>query len=62
MEGQLAVWPGGSAGAQLLRANFEQVRAEALERGLITERELEDVLALLDDPTVAVSSMTLFSA
>lgn len=62
MEGQLAVWPGGSAGARLLQTNFAQVRAEALECGLITEPELEAAMALLDDPTFAVSSMMMFSA
>jgi ubiquinone/menaquinone biosynthesis C-methylase UbiE len=62
MDGQLSVWPGGSAGTHLLRANYEQVRAEALEHGLITEREIEHVLALLDDSAFAVSSMTMFSA
>jgi ubiquinone/menaquinone biosynthesis C-methylase UbiE len=62
MEGQLAVWPGGSAGARLLQANFAQVRAEALERGLITEQELAEATALLDDPGFAVSSTMMFSA
>lgn len=62
MEGELAVWPGGSAGARLLQANYEQVRAEALEHGLLTESEMEHVLALLDDPSFAISSMMMFSA
>ncbi len=62
MEGHLAVWPGGSAGAHLMRANFEQVREEALQRGLTTKQEIEQVLALLDDPAFAVSSPVMFSA
>lgn len=62
MEGQLAVWLGGSARARLDRANLEQVRIEAVERGLVTEHEIEQVLALLDDPTFALSSPVMFSA
>jgi ubiquinone/menaquinone biosynthesis C-methylase UbiE len=62
MEGHLAVWPGGTAGARLMQANFGQVRAEAVERGLITEHEIEQALALLDDPIFAVSSPVMFSA
>lgn len=62
MEGQMAVWRGGSAGARLLQANYEQVRNEALERGLITAGEMERVLALLEDPSFAISSMMMFSA
>jgi ubiquinone/menaquinone biosynthesis C-methylase UbiE len=62
MEGHLAIWPGGSAGAELMRANFEQVREEGLQRGLFTEQEIEQALALLDDPTFAVSSPVMFSA
>jgi SAM-dependent methyltransferase len=62
MEGQVAVWSGGTAGGRLLRANYEQIRGEAVERRLITERELEEVLALLDDPRFAFSSMIFFSA
>lgn len=62
MEGHLAIWTGGSPGARLMRANYEQIRAEALERGLITEHEIEAVLALLEDPGVAISSPIMFSA
>jgi len=62
MEGQLAVWPGGSERAPLDKANFEQVRDEALEHGLLTEQEITDVLALMDDPLFAFSSPIMFSA
>jgi ubiquinone/menaquinone biosynthesis C-methylase UbiE len=62
MEGQLAIWPGGSARARLDRANLEQVRAEAIKAGLLTDHEIEQVLALLDDPTVSFSSPIMFSA
>jgi SAM-dependent methyltransferase len=62
MEGHFAVWPGGSARARLDRVNFEHVRVEAVERGLITEGEFEQAMALLEDPTIAFSSPVMFSA
>src|SRR5262249_60184656 len=62
MEGHLAVWPGGSERTPLDQANFEQVRLELLERGLLTEVEITQVLALLEDPTFAYSSPIMFSA
>ena len=61
-EGHFALVPGGSIGAQLDRANFEQVRAEAVGAGLITEAEVDQVLVGLDDPTMAVSTRFLVSA
>jgi hypothetical protein len=42
--------------------NVEQVRVEAVARGLVTEAEIEQVLALLADPTIAFSSPVMFSA
>jgi ubiquinone/menaquinone biosynthesis C-methylase UbiE len=62
MEGQVAVWSGSTAGARLLQANYEQIRGEAVERRLLSEGELEEVLALLEDPRFAFSSMIFFSA
>jgi hypothetical protein len=62
MEGHLAVWTGGSQRAGLDRANFEQVRAEAVERGLLTPQEIDEVLGLLEDPTFAFTSPVMFSA
>ncbi len=62
MEGSLAVWAGTSSGARLDRANFEQVRAEAVSTGLIREDEIEAVLALLDDPAFVYSSSVMMTA
>lgn len=62
MEGHFAVWPGGSARAQLDRANFEHLRVEAVARGLVTDNEIEQALALLEDPTVAFSAPVMYSA
>lgn len=49
-EGRMAMWQGGSTGARLFRANFEQLREELLRLGLLTLAELDDDLARLDDP------------
>lgn len=49
-DGRMAMWQGGSTGARLFRANFEQLREELLRLGLLTQAELEDDLARLDDP------------
>jgi SAM-dependent methyltransferase len=62
MEGHFAVWPGGSARAQLDRVNIEQVRVEAVARGFVTEAEIEQTLAVLEDPIIAFSSPVMFSA
>jgi len=39
-EGRLSMWCGGSAGAALTRANFQQLHEELIASGLITAREL----------------------
>jgi ubiquinone/menaquinone biosynthesis C-methylase UbiE len=62
MEGHLAIWSGGSEGARLDQANFEQIRAEAVASGLITGHEVDQVLALLDNPTFVVSSSVMMTA
>jgi ubiquinone/menaquinone biosynthesis C-methylase UbiE len=62
MEGHLAVWSGGGERTPLEQANYEQVRVEALERGLLTEHEITQVLALFEDPTFTYGSPILFSA
>ena len=45
-----------------MRVNFEQVREEAVNAGLVTDEEVTQVLALLDDPDFAFSSPMLFTA
>jgi SAM-dependent methyltransferase len=62
MEGHLAIRQGGSPGARLDRANFVQVREAAIAAGLSTAEELDRMLTLLDDPAVAFSSPTMFTA
>ena len=62
MDGYLGLREGRSPGAHLMHANFEQIRQEAITTGLVTNEEVEYMLALLDDPDFAVSSSMLFTA
>jgi SAM-dependent methyltransferase len=62
MEGYVAVREGRSPGPRLARANFEQIRQEATDAGLITDEEVTRMLTLLDDPDFAFGSHIMFSA
>jgi SAM-dependent methyltransferase len=62
MEGHLSVRAGGSAGARLDKANFVQVRDAAVQAGLIAAEDMDRMIAFLDDPAVAFSSPTMFTA
>jgi ubiquinone/menaquinone biosynthesis C-methylase UbiE len=62
MEGHFSVRPGSSAGALLDRANMVQVRDAAVASGQISSEEMDRMLTLLDDPTCAFSSQTMFTA
>jgi hypothetical protein len=57
-----AVREGGCPGACLDAANLAQVREEALAKGLITDAEIDAVLARLDAPDFAVFSPVMFTA
>ena len=61
-EGRVFVWRGGSSGAALSRANFEQLRAAILASGQITAGELHADLAALDDEEFEMRSPILWSA
>ncbi len=62
MEGYLAIHEGNSPGARLMRANFEQIREEAVQAGYITNDEVEKVLTLLDDANFTISTPMMFTA
>jgi hypothetical protein len=62
MEGHLSIWRGTSLGARLDRANFEQIRDEAVGADLVTDQEIDAFLALLDDPDFATSSPAMMTA
>jgi SAM-dependent methyltransferase len=61
VDGSVQVWPGGSSGALLWRANIEQVRAKLVGGGLLTEEEVERFFRLVEDPEFSVSSYVLVS-
>ena len=61
-EGHMAVWERGSLGTSLDTANYGQVRREAVAKGLITDAEIDAVLARLDAPDFAVFSPVMFTA
>jgi hypothetical protein len=60
-EGRMAMWCGGSTGARLFRANFEQLREALLQLGLLTQAELDDDLARLDDPRTLFPSPVMWT-
>jgi hypothetical protein len=62
MEGHVVVASGGSPGANLFRANFEQVRAEAVSNKLVTEVEMAAFLELLENPAFAFTLPVMMSA
>ena len=60
--GAIAAFAGGSPGADLQQANFRQVHKAAIEAGLVTEAEFEEVMLLLSDPQFTAFTPTMFSA
>ena len=61
-EGRLLMWQGGSAGASLMRANFEQLHDALIAGRHITEQELQEDLAVLDSPDFMMPSPILWTA
>ena len=61
-EARLFMWHGGSVGAQLMRANFEQLHDPFIAGGHITEQELQQDLAQLDSPDFMMPSPTMWTA
>lgn len=61
VDGTVQVWPGGSPGALLWRANIEQLRAKLVGGGLLTEEEVERFCRLVEDPEFSVNSYVLVS-
>lgn len=61
-EGFVSLWHGGDPGADLFLASMEQVRDEALEQGLMTTAEFDELCTLLKDPGYATYSPLLITA
>ena len=60
-EGFFEVWPGGSTGIRLHRANCDQLADPLVTSGRATPAELEIFRRLLDDPALTVNSLVLIS-
>lgn len=61
-EGRLFMWRGGSSGVSLMRTNFKQLSADLLDAHYITEQELAQDSARLDDPDFVAPSPILWTA
>jgi SAM-dependent methyltransferase len=61
-EGRVFLWHGASAGATLMRLNFEQLRDAILATGLVTAAEYAEDLARLGDEAFEVRSPILWTA
>jgi ubiquinone/menaquinone biosynthesis C-methylase UbiE len=59
--GYFMLTQGGTLGPQVDRANIMQVRAEAVAAGLLSDAEVDRMVALTADPTFAVSSNPLLT-
>jgi SAM-dependent methyltransferase len=60
-EGRLFMMRGGSPGAALCRANFEQLRDAMLESGLVTGEQVDADLRNLEDPHFRAPSQIMWA-
>ena len=60
-EARMFMWQSESAGTSLMRANFQQLRADLIKAGYITEDEFEEDLARLKAPDFLTISPTLWA-
>jgi hypothetical protein len=56
------MWQGGSPGAALTRANFQQLQDALIGGGLVTEQEFQRDIARLDDPYFTMPSPIMWTA
>jgi SAM-dependent methyltransferase len=61
-EGRTFMWPAGSPGPAMLRANFSQLRAQMIDAGYLTQAEFDRDIAALDDPGFFIPSPVLWAA
>ena len=55
-EGRAAIWRGGDAGATVWRLTFMQLREAMLASGLATAAEIDEAVALCEDPGFGLQS------
>lgn len=61
-EGRSFMWSAGSPGPALMRTNFEQLRADMIAAGYVTEDEFEHDLAALGNADFRMPSPVLWAA
>ncbi|HTE45024.1 MAG TPA: methyltransferase domain-containing protein [Gemmatimonadaceae bacterium] len=61
-EGRTLMWPASSPGPLLMRANYEQLRADMIASGYITADEFEADVAALEHPEFLMPSPILWAA
>lgn len=61
-EARIFMWQGGSAGTSVMLTNFQQLRADMIKAGYITEEEFEQDLARLEAPNFLTLSPTMRAA
>ena len=61
-EARLSMWSGRSPGASLTRANVEQLHSALVAGGFVTEEELQQDIARLDDPDFMTPSPIMWTA
>jgi SAM-dependent methyltransferase len=61
-EGRILMWHGRSPGASLLRSNYEQLRSAMIDAAYVSEKEFDQDLARLHDPSFIMPSPILWAA
>lgn len=61
-EGRTFLWPAGSPGTALMRANYEQLRIAMIAAGYLTQLEFERDIAGLEDANFLMPSPVLWAA
>jgi SAM-dependent methyltransferase len=60
-EGRAFMWEGQSIGTALTRVNFEQIKSQLIELGLVSEVEFEHDVRLLDDERLLFPSPIMWA-
>jgi SAM-dependent methyltransferase len=60
-EGRTFMWPYGSAGASLARANYEQLRSSLIAESYLTPEEFDRDIRRFDDPDFLMPSPVLWA-
>jgi SAM-dependent methyltransferase len=60
-EGRTFMWPAGSPGPAMMRANYSQLRSHMIAARYITESEFDRDIAALDDPDFVMPSPILWA-